>query len=57
MNPHNKEHTMSQLAILHTQKALSIQKTLGTRRAAGFLRNKGVPVEEAVRILAVRPAL
>lgn len=42
---------MSQLAIEHKQKALSLKKTLGLRRAAGFLRNKGVPVEEAVTIL------
>jgi len=42
---------MSQIALLHAQKALSIKKTLGLRRAAGFLRNKGVPVEEAVTIL------
>lgn len=45
---------MSQIAILHANQALSIQRTLGIRRAAGFLRNKGVPVEDAVRILAVR---
>jgi hypothetical protein len=39
---------MTQLAY----RALSIKKTLGTRRAAGFLRNRGVPLELAVRILA-----
>ena len=42
---------MSTIALVHKQKALSIKKTLGLRRAAGFLRNKGVPVEEAVLIL------
>jgi hypothetical protein len=54
--PHIESQAMSQIAILHAQKALSIQKTLGIRRAAGFLRNKGVPVEDAVRILATRRA-
>jgi hypothetical protein len=36
-------------------RALEIYRSLGTRRAAGFLRNRGVPVEAAVRLLAVRP--
>jgi len=40
--------------MLHRNKALSIKRTLGLKRAAGFLRNKGVPVEEAVLILATR---
>lgn len=51
-----KEPIMSQIAIFHASKALSIQRTLGIRRAAGFLRNRGVPVEDAVRILATRRA-
>ena len=33
-------------------RALFIKKTLGTRRAAGFLRNKGVALEVAVKVLA-----
>ena len=33
-------------------KALGIKKTLGTRRAAGFLRNRGISCEEAVLVLA-----
>jgi hypothetical protein len=33
-------------------RALFIKKTLGTRRAAGFLRNKGVPLNIAVKVLA-----
>jgi hypothetical protein len=47
---------MSTLALLHYAKAKSLQRTWGTRRAAGFLRNKGVAVEEAVAILARRSA-
>ena len=37
-------------AIYH--RAIFIKKTLGTRRAAGFLRNKGVALELAVKVLA-----
>lgn len=33
------------------QRAKGIQRTLGTRRAAGFLRNRGVSVEGALWIL------
>lgn len=42
---------MSQQALLHANKARSIHKTLGLRRAAKFLANRNVPVEEAVTIL------
>lgn len=38
------------------QRALHINRTLGIRCAAGFLRNKGVPVELAVSLLAVKRA-
>ena len=38
---------MSQLT-----RALAIKKTLGTRAAAGYMRNKGYFVETAIRILA-----
>lgn len=34
------------------KKAQAIQKSFGTRRAAGFLRNQGVPMLCAVGILA-----
>lgn len=34
------------------KKALHIKRTLGTRYAAGFLRNEGVTCEAAVAILA-----
>lgn len=45
---------MSMKAIQLSSQALSIKKTLGTRRAAGFLRNRGVSCEEAILILARR---
>lgn len=35
----------------HTAKALLIQRSLGTRQAAGYLRNKGFSFEGAVSIL------
>lgn len=31
-----------------TNRAMTILRTLGARRAAGFLRNKGVSLEEAL---------
>jgi uncharacterized protein (DUF2342 family) len=34
-----------------TQRALILQRTLGTRCAAGYLRNHGVPLRQAVTIL------
>lgn len=36
----------------YSARALSIKSTLGIRRAAGYLRNQGVPVRTAVQILA-----
>lgn len=39
------------IRVLET-KALLIQRTLGTRCAAGYLRNRDVPVAFAVRLLA-----
>ena len=33
------------------KRALFIKKTLGTRFAAGYLRNRGWPVEAAVALL------
>ncbi len=45
---------MSQFAKKHVARAKHIQKTLGTRFAAGYLRNQGVLIEEALEILAVR---
>jgi hypothetical protein len=35
----------------YTLRALDINKTLGTRRAAGYLRNRDVPLEMALKIL------
>lgn len=35
-------------------RAIGIKKTLGTQRAAGFLRNRGVTCEDAVQILATK---
>lgn len=34
------------------RRALLIQKTIGTRAAAGYLRNRNVPVAFALRLLA-----
>ena len=34
------------------KKALFLQRTLGTRVAAGYLRNRNVPLAFAVRLLA-----
>lgn len=36
------------------KKALHLKRNLGTRTAAGFLRNQGVDVESAVGILATQ---
>lgn len=33
-------------------RALALAKGLGMRRAAGFLRNRGVPLEDALRLLS-----
>jgi len=35
-------------------RALAIKKSLGLRRAAGFLRNREVPIEVALRVLVGR---
>lgn len=45
---------MSTNALLHLKRAQILKRTLGTRRAAGFLRNRGVSLEEAPAILAPR---
>lgn len=34
------------------QRAKHIQRTLGTRAAAGYLRNKGYFISTAIRVLA-----
>jgi hypothetical protein len=47
-----KDQTMSTIAIASQDRALNIQKSWGTRRAAGYLRNRGVPLAEALLILA-----
>jgi hypothetical protein len=41
---------MSQLA-----RASIIQKTLGTRAAAGYMRNKGFTINQAIAHLARKP--
>ena len=40
----------------HRIRALAIKRTLGVRSAAGYLRNKGVPLHQAVALLARRSA-
>lgn len=42
---------MSMQAKKHAARALNIKETLGLRRAAGYLRNQDVSVEEALYIL------
>ncbi len=39
------------VAMLETT-AVRIQRSLGTRAAAGYLRNRGVPLAFALRLLA-----
>lgn len=34
-------------------RAIEIKRTLGTRSAAGYLRNRGLSLEGAVAILAI----
>ena len=46
---------MSMNALQHAMRAINIMKSLGTRRAAGFLRNRGVTLDEALHILVGRP--
>lgn len=38
-----------------SQRALHIQNTLGTRVAAGFLRNQGLPITVALHLLTRKP--
>lgn len=42
---------MSQAARQHAFRALEMKRTLGVRRAAGYLRNQGVSLTEALDIL------
>jgi hypothetical protein len=42
---------MSMSARKFAHRALLIKKSLGVRTAAGFLRNKGVSLDEALMIL------
>lgn len=42
---------MSVQAAVHAVRAYKIQHNLGTRAAAGFLRNRDVPFEDALYIL------
>lgn len=46
---------MSRFTLSLVPRALSIQKSLGTRRAAGYLRNRDVPLEEALIALGFEP--
>lgn len=45
---------MSLQARQFAARALEIQRTLGTRRAAGYLRNRDVSLEEALQVLVGR---
>ena len=45
---------MSIQAAIHSLRSLAIQNSLGTRCAAGFLRNRNVPLKDALFILAGR---
>lgn len=46
--------TISLLAFALRHRALTINRTLGTRVAAGFLRNRDVPLREALFLLVGR---
>ena len=37
------------------ERALEIKRTLGLKRAAGYLRNRGISAEAAVYFLVYRP--
>lgn len=39
------------------ERALEIKRTLGLKRAAGYLRNRGISAEAAVYFLLYRPAI
>lgn len=45
---------MSMNTFKHANRALILKRTLGTRCAAGFLRNREVPLEEALFLLVGR---
>ncbi len=45
---------MSTAARLLLSRAMNIKKTLGTRSAAGFLRNRDITLDEALLILVGR---
>ena len=38
-------------------RAVEIKRSLGTRSAAGYLRNQGISLEGAVAILAINKAM
>ena len=45
---------MSAHTLQFVPRALCIKKSLGVRRAAGYLRNREVSLEDALRILVGR---
>lgn len=45
---------MSTDARTHMVRAMNIKKSLGTRTAAGFLRNRHITLDEALLILVGR---
>lgn len=48
---------MSNLSISLAPRAWFLQRTLGTRCSAGFLRNRGVSLNEALLLLVGRAPL
>lgn len=44
--------SITDYVIFIERRALQIKNSLGTRAAAGFLRNRGVPLSFALRLLA-----
>lgn len=46
---------MSRNTLFFAPRALQIKKSLGTRCAAGYLRNRDVPLDEALLALGFRP--
>lgn len=45
---------MSMQAVYHSIRSLAIQNSLGTRCAAGFLRNRNVSITDALFVLIGR---
>lgn len=45
---------MSKFALQFSKRAINVKKSLGVRTAAGYLRNKGVSLQDALFLLTGR---